>query len=77
MRGHLQFKQVEDATDWSEGLSIVPCFSIASCLALLPCHCRLFDDDTDLNQGVFAETLRQQHLNELLDFFGGVEEVSD
>jgi hypothetical protein len=37
--------------------------------------CRLFDDDTDLNQGVFAETLRQQHLNELLDFFGAVEEV--
>lgn len=33
------------------------------------CAHRLFDDDSDLNQGVFAETIRQQHLNETLDFY--------
>lgn len=36
---------------------------------------RLFDDDSDLNQGVFAETLRQQHLNERLSFYQAVEDV--
>lgn len=28
---------------------------------------RLFDDDEDLNQGVFAEGLRQQHIRDRLD----------
>lgn len=30
---------------------------------------RLFDDDGDLNQGVFAETIRQQHLGEKLEHY--------
>lgn len=42
---------------------------------LLCALCRLFDSDNDLNQGVFAETVRQQHLNEQLLFYQGIEDV--
>ncbi|KAF5826652.1 hypothetical protein DUNSADRAFT_2449 [Dunaliella salina] len=36
---------------------------------------RLFDSDNDLNQGVFAETIRQQHLNEQMAFYQSIEEA--
>jgi hypothetical protein len=39
------------------------------------CSCRLFDSDNDLNQGVFAETIRQQHLNEQMAFYQSIEEA--
>jgi len=37
--------------------------------------CRLFDSDNDLNQGVFAETIRQQHLNEQMAFYQSIEDA--
>ncbi|KAG2499096.1 hypothetical protein HYH03_003279 [Edaphochlamys debaryana] len=38
-------------------------------------YARLFEDDTDLNQGVFVETLRQQHLHNRLDWLQSIEDA--
>ncbi|GFR43694.1 hypothetical protein Agub_g4804, partial [Astrephomene gubernaculifera] len=38
-------------------------------------YARLFEDDTDLSQGVFVETLRQQHLHNRLDWFQSIEDA--
>ncbi|KXZ52915.1 hypothetical protein GPECTOR_8g293 [Gonium pectorale] len=38
-------------------------------------YARLFEDDTDLSQGIFVETLRQQHLHSRLDWLQAIEDA--